>query len=144
MDLETYGSSACPRGRSERNSCLCRNGHRQRYPPCLPPQFLKILARQTPAYNGTQVLPQKCHIMLRLRRACTTPDRRFRGPYSAGRLKKHAVKCLRLKSYLRSPSDGRKQGRIPATALLWALLMGVLLRRYPPTIPLLLECRREA
>jgi len=48
---------------------------------------------------------------------------------SPRRLKKYAAKCLRLKSYLRSPGDGRTQGRIPATALVWALLMGVLLRR---------------
>ena len=45
------------------------------------------------------------------------------------RLKKYAAKCLGLKSYLRSPGDGRPQGRIPAAALLWALLMGVVLRR---------------
>jgi len=45
------------------------------------------------------------------------------------RLKKYVSKCLRLKSYLRSPGDGRTQGRIPAATLLWALLMGVLLRR---------------
>jgi len=45
------------------------------------------------------------------------------------RLKKYVWKCLRLKSYLQAPGDGRKQGRIPATALLWALLMGALLRR---------------
>jgi len=45
------------------------------------------------------------------------------------RLKKYAAKCLRLKSYLRSPGDGRPQGRIPAAALLWAFLMGVVLRR---------------
>src|SRR5207249_1627090 len=38
-------------------------------------------------------------------------------------------KCLGLKSYLRSPGDGRAQARIPAAALLWALLMGALLRR---------------
>jgi hypothetical protein len=38
-------------------------------------------------------------------------------------------KCLRLKSYLQAPGDGRTQGHIPATALLWALLMGALLRR---------------
>ena len=44
-------------------------------------------------------------------------------------LKNYAVKCLRLKSYLQSPGDGRKQARIPATALVWALLMGTLLRR---------------
>jgi len=48
---------------------------------------------------------------------------------SPRRLKKYAVKCLRLKSYLRSPGDGRTQGRIPALTLVWALLMGALLRR---------------
>jgi len=48
---------------------------------------------------------------------------------SPRRLKNYAVKCLRLKSYLRSPGDGRTQPRVPATALVWALLMGVLLRR---------------
>ena len=45
------------------------------------------------------------------------------------RLRKYVAKCLQLKSYLRSPGDGRPQGRIPAAALLWALLMGGLLRR---------------
>ena len=45
------------------------------------------------------------------------------------RLKKYVSKCLRLKSYLRSPGDGRAAGRIPAAALLWALFMGALLRR---------------
>ena len=45
------------------------------------------------------------------------------------RLKKYVSKCLRLKSYLRWPGDGRAAGRIPAAALLWALLMGALLRR---------------
>jgi hypothetical protein len=48
---------------------------------------------------------------------------------SPRRLKSYAVKCLRLQSYLRSPGDGRTQARIPATALVWALLMGALLRR---------------
>jgi hypothetical protein len=51
-----------------------------------------------------------------------------KGP-SPRRLKKYVVKCLRLKSYLQSPGDGRTQARIPATALLWALLIGRLLRR---------------
>jgi len=51
-----------------------------------------------------------------------------KGP-SPRRLKNYAAKCLRLKSYLRSPGDGRTQGRIPARALVWALLMGALLRR---------------
>jgi Transposase DDE domain len=45
------------------------------------------------------------------------------------RLKKYGAKCLGLKSYLRFPGDGRTQGRIPAAALLWGLMMGVLLRR---------------
>jgi len=45
------------------------------------------------------------------------------------RLKKYVSKCLRLKSYLRSPGDGRREARIPAAALLWALFMGALLRR---------------
>jgi hypothetical protein len=48
---------------------------------------------------------------------------------SPRRLKNYAVKCLRLKSYLQSPGDGRTRARIPATALVWALLMGTLLRR---------------
>jgi len=45
------------------------------------------------------------------------------------RLKKYVSKCLRLESYLRAPGDGRTSGRIPASALLWALFMGALLRR---------------
>ena len=48
---------------------------------------------------------------------------------SPRRLKKYGVKCLRLRSYLQAPGDGRKEGRIPASALVWALLLGVLLRR---------------
>ena len=52
----------------------------------------------------------------------------MKGP-SPRRLKRYVEKCLRLKSYLQAPGDGRTQGRIPASALLWALLMGTLLRR---------------
>lgn len=44
------------------------------------------------------------------------------------RLRRYAAQCLRLKSYLRSPGDGRSQPRLPAGALIWALLMGRLLR----------------
>jgi hypothetical protein len=51
-----------------------------------------------------------------------------RGP-TPHRLRKYVSKCLRLKSYLQSPGDGRPQGRIPASALVWALLIGALLRR---------------
>lgn len=52
----------------------------------------------------------------------------MKGP-TPRRLRKYAAKCLGLKSYFQRPGDGRLQGRIPATALLWALLMGTLLRR---------------
>jgi hypothetical protein len=52
----------------------------------------------------------------------------MKGP-TPHRLKKYVAQCLRLKSYLRFPGDGRPQGRIPAPALLGALLMGWLLRR---------------
>lgn len=52
----------------------------------------------------------------------------MKGP-TPRRLRKYVAKCLGLKSYLRCPGDGRPQARIPAAALLWALLMGALLRR---------------
>ena len=52
----------------------------------------------------------------------------MKGP-TPRRLKKYVAKCLALKSYLQCPGDGRTQGRIPAAALLWGLIMGVLLRR---------------
>lgn len=52
----------------------------------------------------------------------------MKGP-TPRRLKKSVGKCLRLKAYLRSPGDGRTEARIPASALLWGLLMGALLRR---------------
>ncbi len=45
------------------------------------------------------------------------------------RLGKYVSRCLRLKSYLSSPGDGRLRPQIPARALLWALLMGQLLRQ---------------
>lgn len=52
----------------------------------------------------------------------------MKGP-TPRRRRKYAAQCLGLKSYFQRPGDGRSQGRIPATALLWALLMGTLLRR---------------
>ena len=52
----------------------------------------------------------------------------MKGP-TPRRLRKYVSKCLGLKAYLQRPGDGRPQGRIPATTLLWALLMGALLRR---------------
>ena len=52
----------------------------------------------------------------------------MKGP-TPRRLKKYVEKCLRLKAYLDDPGYGRTQPRIPPAALLWALLMGQLLRR---------------
>ncbi len=52
----------------------------------------------------------------------------MKGP-TPRRLKKYVAQCLRLKSYLRSPGDGRQEGRLPAGTLVWALLIGALLRR---------------
>lgn len=46
------------------------------------------------------------------------------------RLRKYVAKCLGLKSYLRAPGDGRSCARIPASVLVWALLIGQLLRRF--------------
>jgi Transposase DDE domain len=44
------------------------------------------------------------------------------------RLQKYVARCLGLKTYLRTPGDGRRQPQIPAAALLWALLVGQILR----------------
>ena len=46
------------------------------------------------------------------------------------RLWLYLTRRLHLKSYLRSPGDGRVQPQIPAQAFLWSLLMGQMLRRY--------------
>ena len=43
-------------------------------------------------------------------------------------LRKYVAGCLRLKWYLQAPGDGRVQPRIPASVLLWALLIGQILR----------------
>jgi hypothetical protein len=37
---------------------------------------------------------------------------------------------LRLRQYLRDPGDGRPQPQIPAQLLLWALLVGQILRQH--------------
>ncbi len=50
------------------------------------------------------------------------------GP-SPRRLRGYAAKCLGLRWYLQSPGDGRSQPRIAARVLVWALLIGTLLRR---------------
>src|SRR5207245_1401524 len=46
------------------------------------------------------------------------------------RLWKYATRRLGLKPYFRSPGDGRLRPQIPAHALLWALLIGHVLRQY--------------
>jgi len=43
-------------------------------------------------------------------------------------LRRYAAKCLGLERYFRQPGDGRPQPRIPASVLLWALLIVRLLR----------------
>jgi hypothetical protein len=44
------------------------------------------------------------------------------------RLLRYVRQCLRLRSYLACAGDGRPQPQIPARVLLWALLIGRLLR----------------
>lgn len=51
----------------------------------------------------------------------------MKGPTPRG-LWKYVTGCLRLKAYLESPGDGRPRPQIPARTLLWALLIGQLLR----------------
>jgi hypothetical protein len=50
-----------------------------------------------------------------------------KGP-SPRRLWTYVTRCLGLRSYFRSPGDGRPQPQIPARALLWSLLVGQVLR----------------
>jgi len=52
-----------------------------------------------------------------------------RGP-SPRRLLKYVTGPLGLKPYLQSPGDGRRQPQIPARVLIWALLLGQLLRQF--------------
>ena len=52
------------------------------------------------------------------------------GTESANPSRKYLARCLRLQSYLLSPGDGRTAPQIPARVLLWALLLGRLLREY--------------
>lgn len=47
---------------------------------------------------------------------------------SARSLLGYAQRCLQLKHYLQSPGDGRRRPRIAAQGLLWAIVMGVVLR----------------
>src|SRR6266699_6684999 len=50
---------------------------------------------------------------------CSTP----------GHLLHYVTRRLRLRRYLQDPGDGRRQPQIPAQALLWALLVGQILRQ---------------
>lgn len=53
------------------------------------------------------------------------------GPVSRptpGRLRAYVGRRLRLQGYLRAPGDGRRRPQIPARAVLWALLVGQVLR----------------
>ena len=51
----------------------------------------------------------------------------MKGP-TPRRLWNYVTRCLGLRSYFRSPGDGRPQPQIPAKALLWSLVIGQLLR----------------
>lgn len=51
----------------------------------------------------------------------------MKGP-NPRRLWIYVTRCLGLRSYWRSPGDGRRQAQIPAKALLWSLLIGQVLR----------------
>lgn len=53
----------------------------------------------------------------------------MKGP-TPRRLWKYVTERLGLKSYFQSPGDGRARPQIAAQALLWALVMGQLLREY--------------
>jgi Transposase DDE domain len=44
------------------------------------------------------------------------------------RLRRYVTRCLRLKHYLEIPGDGRKFPQIPARAMLWAMVLGQILR----------------
>jgi hypothetical protein len=46
------------------------------------------------------------------------------------RLLSFVTRRLRLRDYLRDPGDGRPQPQIPAQLLLWALLVGQILRQH--------------
>src|SRR5260370_4177152 len=46
-----------------------------------------------------------------------------------GHLLHYVTRRLRLRRYLQDPGDGRQQPQIPAQALLWALLIGQILRQ---------------
>jgi DDE family transposase len=50
------------------------------------------------------------------------------GP-TPGHLLHYVTRRLRLRQYLKDPGDGRRQPQIPAQALLWALLIGQILRQ---------------
>jgi hypothetical protein len=50
-----------------------------------------------------------------------------KGPH-ASHIQNYAYHCLGLKSYFQRPGDGRKHPRIPARDIVWAVVMGRILR----------------
>src|SRR6202047_980604 len=50
-------------------------------------------------------------------------------PLAPRHLLHYVTRRLRLRRYLKDPGDGRQQPQIPAQALLWALLIGQILRQ---------------
>jgi hypothetical protein len=51
----------------------------------------------------------------------------LKGPH-ASQIQNYACHCLALKSYFQQPGDGRTQPHIPARDLVWAVVMGRILR----------------
>ena len=51
----------------------------------------------------------------------------MKGP-TPGRIRRYVCQCLRLKTYLNHPGDGRPRAQIPARHLVWSLLIGYVLR----------------
>jgi len=51
----------------------------------------------------------------------------LKGP-TPRRIRRYVCECLRLKSYLNNPGDGRLRAQIPAQQLVWSLLISYVLR----------------
>ena len=57
-------------------------------------------------------------------KTATTP---LKGP-RARQIQNYACHCLALKSYFQQPGDGRAQPQIPASDIVWSVVMGRILR----------------
>jgi len=51
----------------------------------------------------------------------------LKGPH-ASRIQNYACHCLGLKSFFQQPGDGRAQPHIPASDIVWAVVMSRILR----------------